>query len=156
MSTEHLEVRREPVTSAVASALISALNAELTLQYPEEGANHFRLDAEEVEDGRGAFLVAYDRGRPTGCGAIRRLDESRAEIKRMYVDPAARGRGIGRTILDALEAEAKKLGVSRVVLETGERQMTAMRLYESAGFARIPTFGEYENSPLSICMEKLI
>ena len=123
--------------------------------YPEEGANHFRLEAKEVEEGSGAFLVVYDRGNPVGCGAIRRLDRHTAEIKRMYVDPAARRRGIGRIILEALEAEARKLAASRIVLETGERQRAALGLYESRGFTRIPPFGEYENSPLSICMEKL-
>lgn len=156
MSTENLEVRREQLTSPVAVAMISALNTELTLQYPEEGANHFRLDVEEVEGGQGAFFVAYDFGRPAGCGAIRRLDETKAEIKRMYVAPGARGRGIGRILLDALETEARALGVTRIVLETGERQTAAVRLYESAGFTRIPRFGEYANSPLSVCMEKSI
>lgn len=154
MSAEHLEVRREKLSSGVSAELISALNAELTSLYPEEGANHFRLAAEEVEDGRGAFLVVYDRGQPVGCGAIRRLDRRRAEIKRMYVDPAARGDGIGRVILEALETEAKSLAVTRIVLETGKRQTVALALYKSAGFMRIRRFGEYKNSPLSICMEK--
>jgi putative acetyltransferase len=153
---EHLEVRREKLGSAAGAELTSALNAELTSLYPEEEANHFRLDAEEVEDGRGAFLVVYDRGKPVGCGAIRRLDRRSAEIKRMYVDPAARGRGMGRIILEALETEARRLAVARIVLETGERQTAALGLYESLGFTRIPRFGEYESSPLSVCMEKRI
>jgi putative acetyltransferase len=154
MSAIDHELRRENLGSTVSRQLISALNAELAATYPEEGATHFRLEAEEVEPGRGAFLVIFVGGQPVGYGAIRRLDERTAEIKRMYVEPVARGRGIGRNMLDALEAEAGRLGVTRIVLETGERQTAAVNLYESAGFTRIPRFGEYENSPLSVCMAK--
>jgi GNAT superfamily N-acetyltransferase len=137
--------------------MIAALNGELSSLYPEQGANHFRLDLEEVVEGRGVFLVAYSSGKPLGCGAIRRLDGNTAEIKRMYVEPSARGRGVGRVVLRALEAEARRLeGVDRIVLETGERQLEALGLYRSAGFVRIPAFGEYVGSPLSVCMEKRI
>ena len=136
--------------------LINALNAELKRQYPEEGATHFRLDPDEVAKGRGAFLVAYAGGKPIGCGAIRKLDSDTAEIKRMYVVPESRGKGISKSILKALEEEARRLGVRRIVLETGERQIEAMALYTRAGFARIPPFGEYLNSPLSVCMAKEI
>jgi GNAT superfamily N-acetyltransferase len=157
MSVEAIEIRREEITSAVAGGMIAALNGELSSLYPEQGANHFRLDLEEVVEGRGAFLVAYSSGKPLGCGAIRRLDGNTAEIKRMYVEPSARGRGVGRVVLRALEAEARRLeGVDRIVLETGERQLEALGLYRSAGFVRIPAFGEYVGSPLSVCMEKRI
>jgi GNAT superfamily N-acetyltransferase len=149
-----IEVRRETIASAVAHTLIMALNEELSRRYPEEGANHFRLDPDEVAEGRGAFLVAYASGKPLGCGAIRRLDDDTAEIKRMYVLPSARGRGIGRAVLTALEAEARRLGAKRMVLETGERQPEALALYTKAGFSRIAAFGEYVGSPLSVCMAK--
>ena len=149
-----IEVRREEITSAMAQALILALNEELTAQYPEEGATHFRLDPDEVAEGRGVFLVAYEGGRPIGCGAIRRIDDDTAEIKRMYVERGARGRGVGRALLQSLEAEGRRLGVTRIVLETGVRQLAALALYSAAGFSRIPAFGEYAGSPLSVCMEK--
>jgi murein L,D-transpeptidase YafK len=106
-----IEVRREEITSAVAAGMISALNTELSSRYPEEGANYFRLNHEEVAEGRGAFLVAYSRGKPVGCGAVRRLDASTAEIKRMYVENTARGKGVGRVMLAALEAEGRRLKV---------------------------------------------
>jgi putative acetyltransferase len=140
--------------SREAQSLIAALNAELARTYPEEGATHFRLDADEVADGRGAFLVAFRRGAPTGCGAVRRLDDRTGELKRMYVSPEARGGGVGRALLAALEEEARSLGLGRVVLETGVRQDRAIRLYERAGYSRIPPFGEYVGSPLSVCMGK--
>jgi len=149
-------VGRSDLASPAALALVAALDAELTRRYPEEGANHFRLDLEEVADGRGAFLIATRGGLPIGCGAVRRLDERDAEIKRMYVSPGERGRGVGRVILAALEAEARRLGLCRLVLETGDRQPEALGLYERAGFARIPPFGEYVESPLSVCMAKRI
>jgi GNAT superfamily N-acetyltransferase len=149
-----IEIRREEISSPVAAALILALNAELAAVYPEPGANHFRLDADEVAESRGAFFVACQDGRPVGCGAIRRLDAESAEIKRMYVERGTRGRGVGRALLAAIEAEARRLGVRSLVLETGERQTEALRLYSRAGYVEIPRFGEYVASPLSLCMRK--
>ena len=131
------------------------MNAEISSRYPEEGtANHFRLDADEVAQGRGAFFIAYVVDRPLACGAIRLLDADTAEIKRMYVEPSTRGLGLGRRVLDALETEARILGVKKIVLETGPRQPEAIALYSRAGFLEIAAFGEYENSPLSMCMGK--
>ena len=149
-----LEIRSEDINSRVVGELINALNAELKRQYPEEGATHFRLDPDEVAEGRGAFLVAYAGLRPVGCGAIRKLNSDTGEIKRMYVIPEARGQGVSKKVLTALEQEARRLGLRRLVLETGERQIEAMTLYTGAGFARIPAFGEYLDSPLSVCMAK--
>jgi len=150
-----LAVRRESIESRDAHVLIMALNAELAHRYPEPGANHFHLDVEEVLPGRGAFVIARAEQRlPIGCGAIRRMDPATAEIKRMYVVPQRRSMGVGRAILEKLEHVALELAVSRIVLETGERQPEAIALYEHCGYVRIPLFGEYADSPLSICMEK--
>lgn len=153
-NSDVLEVRRVEITSKIAEGFISALNAELDSIYPEEGANHFRLDEEETLPGRGAFLVAFFREDPVGCGAIRRVDADTVELKRMYVNPAARGLGVGRTLLNALEQEARNLDARRIVLEAGDRQTQAMALYERCGYRRIAAFGEYVDSPLSVCMEK--
>src|SRR5262249_32070966 len=149
-----VRVRREPLVSSVARALISALNEELSRQYPEPGSTHFRLDTEEVSDGRGAFVVAWVDGSPLGCGAVRRLDPTTAELKRMYVAPGARGGGVGRALLEELEREARRLGARQLLLETGVRQRAALVLYERAGFVVVPAFGEYRDSPLSVCMAK--
>jgi GNAT superfamily N-acetyltransferase len=154
ISTREIEVSREDMLSPVVQRLIGALNAELDARYPEEGANHFRLDPEEVADGRGAFLVAYIGGKPVGCGAVRRIEPTMAEIKRMYVAPEARGRGVGRQVLLELEAEARRLGATRLVLETGPRQPEALALYSRAGFLKIPNFGEYVGCEFSVCMAK--
>jgi GNAT superfamily N-acetyltransferase len=147
-------IQREALTSSVAAGLIHALNAELSGLYPEPGATHFRLGEEEVSEGRGAFLVAYVDGAPLGCGAVRRLDQATAELKRMFVAPGIRGQGVGRALLRALEDEARGLGARRLVLETGIRQRAALALYRKTGFAVIPAFGEYVDSPTSVCMGK--
>jgi putative acetyltransferase len=159
-----IEIRPEPLGSSVARELILELNRELDARYPEDGANHFRLDEDEVAPGRGVFLVAYDGEAAIGCGAFRVVDADvaaaafggakTAEIKRMYMSPAARGRGAGRAMLEALEAAAQDVGVTHLVLETGERQHEAVGLYARAGFARIERFGDYVSSPLSLCMGK--
>jgi GNAT superfamily N-acetyltransferase len=149
-----LEIRREDLLSADAQRLILALNAELEARYPEEGANFFRLDANEVSEGRGGFFVAYIEGEPVGCGAVRRTDRGVAEIKRMYVAPHARGRGVGKQIVRKLESVARELGVTRLVLETGPRQPEAIAVYRNTGFVEIPLFGEYVGSKFSVCMAK--
>jgi len=83
------------------------------------------------------------------------LDETTAELKRMYVVPSLRGRGIGRRIVEALEREARLLGSTKLVLETGTRLKPAVKLYEATGYVRIPLFGEYLSSPdTSVCFGK--
>lgn len=153
-SSTQIEFRRENLDSPVVQALIAALNAELLSIYPEDGANFFRLDPEEVAIGRGAFLVAYLGDEPVGCGAIRLNEPTLAEIKRMYVDPRVRGRRVGRRIVEALEIQARQLGAKRIVLETGPRQPDAIAMYLHAGFHQIPLYGEYIGSLFSVCMAK--
>ena len=80
-----IDIRREDILSPVAQQLILALNAELEGRYPEEGANFFRLDADEVAEGHGGFFIAYLAGEAVGCGAVRGVEPGVAEIKRMYV-----------------------------------------------------------------------
>src|SRR5438105_80468 len=148
-------ITNEALDSAAAQQLIAALNAELAAEYNDPNANHFRLDAGEVAPERGAFLVAWNGDEPIGCGAVRGLDDGSAEIKRMYVAAPWRGRGTGRQLLDALESEARRRGIRRIVLETANRQQRALALYRSRGYTAIPAYGEYVRSPAtSICMAK--
>jgi GNAT superfamily N-acetyltransferase len=103
----------------------------------------------------GTFIVVRDDdGAAVACGGIARFDTERAELKRMYVVPAARGHGLGRRILVELEAAARRLGYSAVVLETGDRQPEALGLYESSGYERIPCYPPYDSRALSLCFEK--
>jgi putative acetyltransferase len=161
---QSLEIERESLASSVASALITTLNAELSALYPEPGATHFSLDPNEVAPGSGIFVVARWLGRPIGCGALRavrdavlmrELGSNVGELKRMYVAQEVRGQGFGRALLDRLEAEARTLGLARLVLETGTRQLEALALYRRAGFTLIPAYGEYAaSSTTSVCMAK--
>jgi putative acetyltransferase len=96
------DIRRGTLASPDAIRLIAALNAELTATFPEPGATHFSLTSTEVEAGDGAFVIAYLDNVAVGCGAVRRLDDVTAELKRMYVAPSLRGRGIGRALVQAL------------------------------------------------------
>ncbi len=150
-----ITTRRADLTAEVSRALISDLNAELSALYPEPGATHFALDPAEVSEGRGAFLILSRGDTPVGCGAVRLLDAETGELKRMYVAPAARGEGLGRRLVEALEAEARALGARRLVLETGTRQIAAIALYERTGFRPIPLYGEYtRSSDTSVCLGK--
>ena len=163
-SSKPFEIERESLTSSVASALIATLNAELSALYPEPGATHFSLDPDEVAPGSGIFVVARRHDRPIGCGALRRVREATlvrelgpdvGELKRMYVAQEVRGQGVGRALLERLEAEARTLGLARLVLETGTRQLEALALYRRAGFKEIPAYGEYAaSSTTSVCMAK--
>ncbi len=101
------------------------------------------------------FFIAYDdEGEPIGCGGLRAIDAEHGEIKRMYVAPGSRGSGASVAVLAALEEHARLLGWSRLVLETGTEQPDAVRFYEREGYTRIPNFGYYADSALSLCYEK--
>jgi GNAT superfamily N-acetyltransferase len=164
LDANDLEIVAEDITSPVAAAFIGALNAELAAGYSEAGANHFRLDPNEVAPGVGCFLVVRRRGVPIGCGALRALHDDESlqqlgpgvgELKRMYVAPDARGEGIGRALVARLEDEARRLGLTRLVLETGTRQAAALALYRGLGFVDIPPYNEYVLSPAtSVCLAK--
>jgi len=155
MTTDTITITRAAITDDVSRVLVSALNAELQAAYPEPGANHFQVAPDDVGAGRGAFLVVRREGIPVGCGAVRMLDDRTGELKRMYMAPSARGAGLGRRLVEALEAEARALGARRLVLETGVRQAAALALYQATGFRPIPLYGEYCLSPdTSVCLGK--
>jgi GNAT superfamily N-acetyltransferase len=111
-------------------------------------------DAWMFEPPDGVFVAVRIDGVAVACGGICRFDDTRAELKRMYVAPSARGTGLGRRLLVALEAEARRLGYAAVVLETGNRQPEAFGLYTSSGYQRIPCYEPYASRELSMCFEK--
>ena len=121
--------------------------------YPPE-SNHF-VDPGALARSNVVFLVARGRvGAAVGCGAIVIAADGTAEVKRMWVDPAARGGGIGRHILQALMDAARAAGISALQLETGVDQPEALTLYRRAGFTECGPFGTYLADPLSVFMEK--
>jgi putative acetyltransferase len=104
------------------------------------------------------FFVLRDGGEPLAMGAVKRLDAGQGEIKSMHVLAEARGRGLSKVMLDHLLAEARKDGLGRLSLETGSQPMfqPARRLYERAGFAECPPFGDYVEDPNSVYMTKML
>jgi GNAT superfamily N-acetyltransferase len=135
-------------------ALASAQQEEMRGIYGGEADIGPTRDAWMFEPPDGTFVVARVDDVAVGCGGVCRFDESRAELKRMYVAPSARGLGLGRRLLDALEGEARRLGYVAVVLETGNLQAEALGLYTSAGYERIPCYEPYASRELSLCFEK--
>jgi GNAT superfamily N-acetyltransferase len=138
-----------------AVALMHALDAESQSRYDNvDLAKHFVVDPREFTSGRGIFLLARLEGEPVGCGAIRMLDTGDAEIKRMYVAETARRRGVAAAVLHELEAEARRLGAKRMILETGFRQVEALALYRRDGFEEISRYEPYVEAEHSVCMAK--
>lgn len=160
-----LTVGAHPFDDPVSRALVAALDADLDERYADddeadEGQPDYamlNLLGDSVQPPHGIFLVARLGDRPVGCGALRPAptgEQGVAEVKRMYVAPAARGRGVSRAVLAHLEQWATDLGYRRIILETGTRQHEAMSLYESAGYLLIDNYGGYRHSQLSRCYGK--
>lgn len=136
-----------------ALALVAALSAELAPRYGDDGSGAFTPS--DVQVPRAAFVVARLGERPVGCGALRPFGYGgaveTAEVKRMFVSSDVRGRGVAGAVLARLENEARAFGYRQLVLETGTLQMEAIRLYERAGYERIPCYGQYVGNPRSVC-----
>jgi GNAT superfamily N-acetyltransferase len=150
-SSPELVVRFVGCDAADFVGLVSALDAELEERYPGLGED----EPPAVQDLLAA-VVAYRGDTPVGCGALRELEPGVGEIKRMYVVSEARRLGAARRMLEALEARALMLGYSALRLGSGVRQPEALSLYESAGYRRIPLFGEYEGVDVCVCYERAL
>lgn len=131
--------------------LVTELDRDLAARYGEQQTffNQFnKLD--HIHH----VIVAYNNRSPVGCGAFKLFEETVVEIKRMYVQPQQRGKGIAALLLQQLEQWAKAEGFTACVLETGLNQPEAIRLYEKTGYERIPNYGQYIGVDISICMRK--
>lgn len=139
-----------------AAALVAELDAYQRALYPAE-SNHL-LDLDALARPQVHFYLAYEgdgTAQPVGCAAIV-AEADFAELKRMYVVPAARGRGHAQALLAALEARASELGLSWIRLETGIHQPEAIKLYRRQGYIDSPPFGDYLPDPLSLFMQKAL
>ncbi len=141
-------LRAVPYDHPDAVRLIEAMGHELDLRYGDGGLSP--ATASDFEH-PGVLLVADLDGGPVGCGGVRPSGEDAGEVKRMYVDPTVRGKGVARTLLAALVAHAREVGIRRLMLETGTEQPEAVGLYESEGWTRIPAFGHYAHDPRTRC-----
>lgn len=144
-----------------AATLIAALQQEYVIRYG--GHDVTAVSPTEFAPPRGLFLVGYADGRAVACGGWRAHDgpapdfeDGDAEVKRMYVDPAARGHGYARAILAELERTAAAAGRRRIVLETGSRQPEAVALYRSCGYLPMRNFSKYRDMPTSRCFAKSV
>jgi GNAT superfamily N-acetyltransferase len=141
-----LSITPEPPDSMLAEALLDRYFDELAARFPG-GPDGFdpapvAAPASELTPPHGGFLLARRDGRTVGCGAVRTLDADHAEIKRMWVDPAVRGLGIGRGLLAALESAAAELGCRTVRLDTAAYLTEALPLYKSSGYVEIPAYND--------------
>ena len=150
---------RRPVTIAAEtpdqpeiSAFLAASDAYSQSLYPPE-SNHL-VDLSVLTATNAHFLVARRGNEAVGCGALITKGASWGELKRMWVSPAVRGRGLGRRLVEAIEAEARTRGIKTLRLETGIYQLEAIGLYRKCGFAEREPFGDYQPDPLSLFMEK--
>ena len=147
-------LHRTTGSDARLAPLIGQLDAHLQSRYGEIQAQYVPFN--DVKDDS-PFVLALDAaGAPLACGGFRRYDASAAEIKRMFVAPAARRRGIARAVIAELEAWAREQGFTAAVLETGHRQAEAIALYERCGYAHTPLFPPYVGMPASVCLRKTL
>ena len=149
-----LDLREEPYDGPVAQHLIDAVQQEYVVRYGEPDMTP--VDPMEFAPPDGRFVVGYLETEPVAMGGVRRVDADSVEIKRMYVVPEQRGRGLSRVVLAHLEALARDLGATRVLLETGPQQPEAIRLYETSGYERVEGFGFYRCEPGAVSYGKTL
>jgi GNAT superfamily N-acetyltransferase len=150
-----VELRRLRGDDPEARALVAAMEAWVTENFgPPTPDRTSTVSLIEMAPPDGVFVILYEDGEPVAGGGLRRLADDVAEIKRMFVAPAARGRGHGRRVLLELEAVAAELGYHRLRLDTAESLTTATALYRSAGYRDIPDYNG--NSYASFWGEKVL
>jgi GNAT superfamily N-acetyltransferase len=157
MGSVELDIARVAPDSEVATRLLRRYVDELASRFP----GGFEIEAGEVSPKElippnGAFFVAFLAGQPVGCGAVRKLDDVTAEIKRMWTDPTVRGRGVARALLSRLEDAARELGGRAVRLDTSAHLPEAVALYHSSGYEPIAAYNDnpyaahwFEKRPLA-------
>lgn len=141
--TPEIEFRQAAFDTGAGAALLQAMRDEMREVYDGldmDSDDMPRAGAAELGPPSGALLVGWSDGEPVCVGGVKRLDERACEIKRMYVAPPVRGRGVARALLHELEATARRLGYELARLDTGPRQQGARGLYESDGYAEIANF----------------
>jgi GNAT superfamily N-acetyltransferase len=149
-------LRAVPYDDPVARDLVARVQQEYVARYggPDEAA----VDPAEFVPPAGVFLVAEVGGQPAGCGAWRRHvegdDPTAVEVKRVYVDPAFRRRGLAQVVVAALEDSARRAGYRSVVLNSGDRQPEALALYGALGYTPVPGYGIYAGGAGAVFLGK--
>ncbi|HEX4655488.1 MAG TPA: GNAT family N-acetyltransferase [Mycobacteriales bacterium] len=149
-----LDLREEPYDGPTAQQLIDAVQLEYVVRYGAPDTTP--VDPAEFARPAGRFVVGYIDTTAVAMGGVRRVDDATVEIKRMYVTPEFRGQGLSRVVLAHLEALARELGATRVLLETGPMQPEAIQLYETSGYEAVEGFGHYRDEPGAAAYGKTI
>jgi GNAT superfamily N-acetyltransferase len=147
-----LRLRRVGYADPVAQHLIERVQQEYVVRYG--GRDAAVVDPAEFSPPLGLFLVAEVDGVPAGCGGWRSFGDGVAEVKRMYVEPASRRRGIAALVLAELERSAAAAGHRQLVLNSGDRQPEALALYDRAGYTPVAGYGVYADSPGAVFLGK--
>jgi len=117
----------------------------------QEGYNQYNT-LSDIAD----VWIAYEDNVPVGCAAFKQYEDKVAEVKRVFVKPEYRGKGISKELMNALESKALEKEYKSLILETGKNFKAAIGLYQSMGYTVIENFGQYKDMPNSVCMEKVI
>jgi putative acetyltransferase len=149
---KEIKIRKVASKSKDLRNLIEELDSYLSPLYPENSIHKVNLDTAEKDNV--IFILAYKDLKAIGCVALRPLNDSECEMKRMYVIEKERGKGYSNILCTEIENIARKKGFRRILIETGYEQPVAIGLYKKHGYKRISRFGEYIDDPLSVCFAK--
>jgi putative acetyltransferase len=153
MQTDDIILKRTSNSDADFKSLISQLDQYLAVVNGEQNAFYA---PNNVLDPLDTVVIAYYNDKPVGCGCFKKYDASSVEIKRMYVNPNIRGKGIASKVLNELETWAKEQGFTQTVLETGVKLDDANALYRKQGYHIVPNYGPYPGVDNSVCMAKAL
>ena len=153
MQTNQIILKRKSNTEPDFKNLISKLDKYLSVVNGDDDAFYA---PNNVLDPLNTAVIAYYNNKAVGCGCFKRFDEQSVEIKRMYVDPELRSRGIASAVLNELEKWAKESGFEYAVLETGLKLDDANALYRKQGYKVIENYGQYAGIKSSVCMKKAL
>ena len=146
-----IEIKRTSSSETDFQHLVSELDGELSKRNGE--TNEFFAQYNKIDQIKNVIIATIDN-KPVGCGAIKAYDSDTMEIKRMFVPIEMRGKGIAVHILKNLEKWAKEMNYSKCILETGNKMLEAIRLYEKSNYKIIPNYGQYNGIEDSICFKK--
>ncbi|WP_426670516.1 GNAT family N-acetyltransferase [Mucilaginibacter sp. McL0603] len=151
MSSNNITLKRTTSSNPDFRNLTILLDKELHNQYGDLQSEYDRYN--HIID-INTVVIAYRDQSAVGCGCFKQIDDTSAELKRMFVKADERGQGIASSILTELELWAKEIGFSYSILETGDKQHEAIALYQKIGYVIIPNYGQYSGMESSICMRK--
>ena len=153
MNKIFVEIQRTNSDNPDFRELIHCLDQDLA---EKDGKAHIYYSRFNKIDKIKHAVVAYINAKPVGCGGLKVHKPGTMEIKRMYVLPESRGKGIAIRVLEELENWARELSCNRCILETGKKQPEATALYKKSGYEPMPNYGQYANVENSLCFEKTI